>query len=100
MMGSQNNEEVGSLSNSIGDFSLGDLSLDEFVESVSRDCLSSVASHGVDEILELLIGVAVFELLVDVSHVVEVELSLSLGVQEVEVASSAFFVEGVSLNNK
>ena len=50
-----------------------------------------------DDVDQLLLSVAVLELVVDVLHVVEVEFSLSFGVEEGEVGPSSFFGEGVAL---
>lgn len=50
-----------------------------------------------DDFDELLIGVAVLQLFVDVSQVVDVELALALGVEESEVGLPAFFREGAAL---
>lgn len=50
-----------------------------------------------DDFDELLIGVAVLQLLIDVSQIVDVKLSLALGVEEGEVGLPAFFREGAAL---
>ena len=74
-----------------------DFAVDELVEAVCGDGLCAVAPHGVDDVLELLVGVAVLELVVDVPHVVEVEFALALGVQQGEVVSASLFREGGAL---
>lgn len=76
-----------------------DLSLDEFVELLPCDCLSSVAAHRVNYLDQLLFSVSVFQLIVDVAEIVQVEFALGLDVQKGEVSSTAFFVEGVSLSH-
>lgn len=75
-----------------------DFLLDELVESVPWDSLSSIASHGVDDLNKLIISVPVFQLLTDVSQVVQIELSFSLHVQQGEVRSAAFLAERISLS--
>jgi len=53
----------------------------------------------VNDLDQLVIGVAVFQLFVDVSQVVEVQLSLALHVQKSEVGLASLLREGVALNN-
>lgn len=50
-----------------------------------------------DEVDELLIVVAVLQLVADVPQVLQVELVLCMGVQQGEVGSASFLGEGVSL---
>lgn len=50
-----------------------------------------------DDFDELLIGVAVLQLFVDVSQVVDVQLALALDVEEGEVGLPAFLREGAAL---
>lgn len=71
--------------------------MDEPVELLPRDGLATEASDGVDDFDELLIGVAVLQLFVDVSQVVDVELALALGVEQSEVGLPAFLREGAAL---
>jgi len=77
-----------------------DLSVNELVELFPGDGLSTIAAHRVDNLEELLVGVAVFELVRNVSEVFDVEFSLGLDVKEGEVGSSAFFGEGSSLHKR
>ena len=79
--------------------SLADLLLDESVESVGADGLCTVASNGVDQVLELFVRIVVAQLFADISHVVHVELALALHVDQGESSSSTFLAEGVSLNH-
>ena len=79
------------------EFSLLDLPVNESVESISRDSCSTIASNCVDDVLELFLGVAILELVVDVLHVIEIKLTFSLGIQEGEVGSSSFLIERVAL---
>lgn len=58
------------------------LPLDEFVELVPSDGLSSISSYRVHNLDELVVCVAVFQLLVDVSQIIEVQLSFALHVQQ------------------
>lgn len=83
-----------------GQSSAVDFPLNELIELVPADGLISVPTHRVDKLNELFLTVAVFELVVDVKQVVQVQLSLSLDVQECEVGTSTIFVEGVSLSVK
>lgn len=50
-----------------------------------------------DDLYQLLITVAVFQLLADVAQVVEVQLPLALNVQQGEVGPSSLFVEWTAL---
>lgn len=75
-----------------------DFLLDELVKSIPGDSLSAIASHRVDDLNKLVIAVAVLELLADVSQVIEIELSLSLHVEQGEVGSAAFLAERISLS--
>ena len=74
-----------------------DFAVDELVEAICGDGLCPIAPHSVDDVLELLVGVAVFELLVDVPHVIEVEFALALGVQQGKVVPASLFREGGAL---
>jgi len=74
-----------------------DFSLDELVEFLPCDSFSSVSSNGVDDLDQLLVGVSVFELFVDISEVVEVEFSLGLNVEKGEVRLASLFGEGAAL---
>ena len=78
--------------------SLVDLLLNKLVESVVADSLSSVSSNCMNDLNQLVVIVSVFQLVADVSQVVEVELSLSLNVQKGEVGPSSFFSKGTALN--
>ena len=78
-------------------FSLGHFPFDEAVEFVCSDGVGSISTNGVDDVNELFFGVTVFELFVDVLHIVEIKFSFSFSVEEGEVGSSSFFGEGVSL---
>ncbi len=51
-----------------------------------------------DDFDQLIIGVPVFELFVDVSQVVEIELALALDVKQGEVGFATFLREGAALN--
>ena len=51
-----------------------------------------------DQVNELLLSVAVLQLLADVPEIVDVELSLTLNVKNFEVGVSAFLAERASLN--
>lgn len=82
------------------DSSAVDLPLDELVELVPTDRLSSITTHRVDDFHQLVVGVAVLQLLADVPQVVEVQLSLGLHIQQSEVRSSAFLTEGVALHSQ
>jgi hypothetical protein len=81
-----------------GSFSLGDFSLDVRVELLEADGLVVVATHSVNDVQELSLRVAVVQLVINFLHVFEVDLSLSLIVDEVEGVSAALFREGISLN--
>ena len=61
--------------------SLFDYPCDELVELDPGDALGSESSDGVDDLNQLLFGIIIFELLVNVSQVVQMELSFSLDVQ-------------------
>ena len=61
--------------------SLFDFPCDELVELVPGDALGSESSDGVEDLNQLLFGIIIFELLVNVSQVVQMELSFSLDVQ-------------------
>lgn len=50
-----------------------------------------------NDVHQLLLVVAVLELVVEISEVFEVELALALIVDKVESSPSSFFAEGVSL---
>ena len=75
-----------------------DFSLDEFVEFLPGNSLSTVSSNWMNDLHKLLLGVAVFELLADVSQIVKVQFTFSLDVQQWEVSFSSLFAEGASLN--
>lgn len=81
-----------------GESPLVDLSLDELVELLPRDGLSPESSDRMDDLYQLLIAVAVFELLADVAQVVQVQLALALNIQQCEVGSPALFVERTALS--
>ena len=78
-------------------FSLLNFSVNESIELVSADGFGSVSSDGVDDVLELFIRISILELLIDISHIIEVKFALALGVQKSEVVSSSFLRERRSL---
>jgi len=73
-----------------------DFSLDEPVEFVPCDGFCSESTHRVNDFQQLLISIAVFELLIDVNQVREVELAFALNVQQCEVGFSALLCEGAA----
>ena len=77
--------------------SLLDLSVNEPIEPIRRDCCRTIPTNSMNNVLELLLCVAVLELIIDVLHVVEVQFAFSLAIQEGEIGSSSFFTEGVAL---
>ena len=77
-----------------------DFSLDELVEFLPADVLGSISTDWVDYLDELIIIVSVLQLLVNISEVVQVQISLCLDVQKGEVSSSSFLTEWVSLNKR
>lgn len=81
------------------DSSAVDLPLDELVELVPTDSLSTISAHRVDYLHQLVVIVAVLQLLADVSQVVKVQLSLGLHVQQSKVGSPALLAEGTALNS-
>lgn len=72
--------------------------MDELIKLFPCDGLSSVASDGVDYLNKLVIIVAILKLFINVSEIVEIQFSFTLDVQEGEVGSSSFLVEGAALN--
>ena len=94
-----NDDDARNGDESNGESSAVDLSLNEFVELVPADGLSSESADWVNYLDQLVIGVAVFQLIVDVSQVVEVQLSLALHVQKSEVGLASLLREGAALNN-
>ena len=81
-------------------FSVKNSLLENLVVSVSGDSLSSETSNRLNQVLELFFSVAVVKLFVDVSEVVDIELTFALGVKQGEVSASSFSGVGVSLNQK
>lgn len=79
-------------------FSLGNFSLDMLVELLKANGLVIVATHSVNNVQKFKLTVAVVQLVVDLLHVLEVNFSLSLVVNEVESLSATLVREGVSLN--
>ncbi len=80
-----------------GQFSAINLPLDELVELLPTDGLIAISTDRVDELNQLLLSVAVLELVTDVLQVAEGQLTLALNVQKGEVGTSSLFVEGASL---
>lgn len=74
-----------------------DFLVNDSVVSVNGDGLSSETTHSLNQLLEVIVCVAILELVVEVSHVVNIQFTLALGVQEGEVGSSSFLVVGVAL---
>lgn len=81
------------------DSSTVDLAANETVELVPSDSLSTITADRVDNFDELVVIVAVLQLLVDVSQIVKVKFSLGLHVQQSEVLSATLLAEGVTLNH-
>jgi uncharacterized membrane protein len=81
-----------------GKSSLVDLPLDELVELLPADRLAAKPTNRVDDLHQLLIRIAVFQLLVDVAQVVQMKLALALHVQQGEVGASAFLREWATLS--
>lgn len=74
-----------------------DFSPDVGVELIKTDSLSVETSHCVNDVDQLLLVVAVLELVVKISEVFKIKLALALVVNKVESCPSSFFAEGVSL---
>jgi hypothetical protein len=87
-------------SKSEGKFSAGKLLADEFVESFEGNGLGVETSNSVDDFPELFVGISVFELVVDISELINGEFSSSLQIIQAEVGSSSLFAEWVSLKFK
>ena len=75
-----------------------DFFLDELVKPVPSDGFSSVTSNTVDDFHQLVISVSVFQLLVDVPQVIEVEFSFGVNIKKMEVSASSLFSEGATLS--
>ena len=58
-----------------------DFSLNKLVEFFPTYSLSSIATNWMDDFHQLLLSIAVFQLFVDVSQIVNVKLAFSLHVQ-------------------
>ena len=78
--------------------SLGDSAGQVSAELVHGDGVSFESSNGVNDFVQVVILKTVVELLVDVPQVSEIELALSVSVEQGEVSFSAFFGEWVTLN--
>lgn len=80
-------------------FSPLNLTLDVGVELLIRDGLSIESSNGMDDLPKLILIVAVFELIVNILEVGDVQLPLSLHVQQSEVGLSSLLTEWISLSH-
>ena len=73
--------------------------LDVTVELLIRDGFGIESANGMDDLPKLILIVAVFELVVNILEVGDVQLSLSLHVQKSEIGLSSLLAEWVSLNH-
>ena len=65
-----------------GESSAVHFALDELFKLLPADHLISISSNRVDNLNELVIIVAVFELLINVAQVIEIKLTLALNIQQ------------------
>ncbi len=75
-------------------------SLNELVEFLPADSFSSISTDGVNYLDELIIIVSILQLLVNISEVVQIQISFSLHVQKSKVGSSSLLIEWVSLSKR
>ncbi len=72
--------------------------LDVGIELLPCDGFGIEPSNCVDDLPELVLVVAVFQLLVNILQIVNVQFTFCLNVQQGEVCLSSLIIEGASLN--
>ena len=72
--------------------------LDVGIELLPCNGLGIESSNCVDDLPELVLVVAVFQLLVNILQIVNVQFTFSFNVQKGEVCLSSFIIEWASLN--
>lgn len=86
--------------NHSSDSSPVNLALDVGIEFLIRDGLGIEPANGMDDLPKLILVIAVFQLIVDVLQISNIQLSLSLHIQEGEVGPSSFLGEWAALHNR